>query len=114
MTSGCGLRSMDSVIDREASDREAGYPEASDPEASDPEGSVSAQPYADLSGPLAEGMSAPALAALRDSRAQRVAVVRRRSKRIGVAVGVILAVLAWRSGPGPGLHGTSLAIAILI
>jgi signal transduction histidine kinase len=70
---------------------------------------VSGQPYPDLAGP-----SAPTLAALRRSRAQRMAVIRRRTVLIGAAACVAWAVIAWRSGPHPGLHGMPLAIALAI
>jgi signal transduction histidine kinase len=67
---------------------------------------VSGQPYPDP--------AAPTLAALRRSRAQRVAASRRWAARIGAAAGLAWAVVAWRSGPRPGLDGTSLAIALTI
>ncbi|MGH3170265.1 MAG: sensor histidine kinase [Trebonia sp.] len=62
----------------------------------------------------APAQAAPPLAALRRSRAARMAIIRRRTKRIGVAAGLICAIIAWRSSPRPGLHGTSLGITLAI
>ena len=70
---------------------------------------MSRPPYPDPAGP-----SAPTLAALRRSRAQRMAVIRRRAARLGAAGCLGWAVIAWRSGPRPGLHGMPLAIALAI
>ncbi|HEX6450179.1 MAG TPA: histidine kinase [Trebonia sp.] len=54
----------------------------------------------------------PALAALRRSRAERAAVLRRRARPIVLAVVVILGVTVATSRPRPGLHGTSLGITL--
>jgi signal transduction histidine kinase len=67
---------------------------------------MSVQPYPD---PVA-----PTLAALRRARAQRVAVLRRWSTRIVTSGGLVWVVVAWRSGPRPGLDGAALAIALAI
>jgi signal transduction histidine kinase len=58
--------------------------------------------------------SVSTLVALRRSREQRLAVVSRRARRFGTAAALIWAFVACRSGPEPGLHGTRLAIGLLI
>lgn len=58
--------------------------------------------------------SAPTLAALRRTRAQRLALNRRWGTLAGVAATAALIIVAWRSAPYPGLHGTALAIALAI
>jgi signal transduction histidine kinase len=68
--------------------------------------SVTGQPYSDP--------AAPTLAALRRSRARRRTVNRQWSAVIGVVACLAWTVVAWRSGPPPGLHGARLAIALTI
>jgi len=67
-------------------------------------GEMSADPY--------QEPAAPALAALRQARVERVAVIRRWALTIGLASVMALAVTIWRSAPQPGLQGTSLGIAL--
>ena len=65
-----------------------------------------------MSGQPPPAPAAPTLAALRRSRAQRMAANRRRVTLVGAAASVAWAVVAWRSGPHPGLHGVPLLIAL--
>jgi signal transduction histidine kinase len=67
-----------------------------------------------VSGDPSADPAAPTLAALRRSRDQRLRVSRRWATLIGAAAGVAWTVIAWRSGPHPGTHGSRLVIAIAV